>query len=118
MHLRHFAASLALLALSAYGQGLLDDATIGKLVKAGVGEETIVAMINQQPGKYALSSDDMIALKNAGVSGRVIAAMIVHATAADSRPQADKATNARIPDERNLQLPIAGDATGGSQPPH
>jgi hypothetical protein len=119
MHLRHFAASLALLALSAYGQGLLDDATIGKLVKAGVGEETIVAMINQQPGKYALSSDDMIALKNAGVSDRIMAAMIVrNGTGNGSSPAPAEATNAGIPNERNLQLPVARDAAGGSQPPH
>jgi hypothetical protein len=34
-------------------------------------------MINQQPGTYALSSEDMIALKKAGVSDKVLAAMIV-----------------------------------------
>ena len=32
-------------------------------------------MINQQPGKYSLSTDDIIALKTAGVSDKVIAAI-------------------------------------------
>jgi hypothetical protein len=77
MPARRIAASLILVSFAAYGQALLDDATIGKLVKAGVGEQTIVAMINQQPGKYALSSDDMIALKKAGASDKILAAMIV-----------------------------------------
>jgi len=83
-------ALLVLASLAAYGQALLDDATIGKLVKAGVGEQTIVAMINQQPGKYALSSDDMIALKKAGVSDKILAAMLARGKtpAADAIPSA------------------------------
>ena len=77
MPARKIAASLMLASFATYGQTLLDDAAIGKLVKAGVGDQTIVAMINQQPGKYTLSSDDMIALKRAGVSDKVLAAMIM-----------------------------------------
>lgn len=82
MSARHIAASLALASFAAYGQALLDDATIGKLVKAGIGEQTVVAMINQQPGKYALSSDDILTLKKAGVSDKILAAMIVRNAAA------------------------------------
>lgn len=77
MPMRQIAASLALASFAAYGQTLLDDATIEKLVKADIGEQTILAMINNQPGKYALSSDDMIVLKKAGVSDKILAAMIV-----------------------------------------
>jgi len=73
---RRIAASLALLSFAAYSQALIDNATIGKLVKAGIGEPTIVAMIDQQPGRNALSSDDMVALKQAGVSDKIVAAMI------------------------------------------
>lgn len=72
------AASLILMSFAAYAQ-TLDDAAIGKLVKAGIGEQTIVAMINEQPGKYDLSADDMAALKKAGVSDRILAAMVVRA---------------------------------------
>ena len=83
------AASLFLVSLAAYGQALLDDATILKLVKAGIGEEPIVAMVNAQPGKYALSSDDVIALKKAGVSDKILAAMIARGgTAKRSAPPA------------------------------
>jgi hypothetical protein len=81
MPARRMAASLALVSFAAFGQALLDDATIGKLVKAGIGEQTIVAMINQQPGKYSLSSADVTALKKAGVSDKILAAMIVRAEA-------------------------------------
>ena len=79
---RQLAALLILICFAAYGQAPLDNATIGKLVKDGVAESTIVAMIDQQPGRYALSSDDMIALKRAGVSDKILAAMIVRNEAA------------------------------------
>ena len=55
----------------------LSNETVLKLVKAGIGEETIVGMVNQQPGKYSLSAEDVVALKAGGVSDKVIAAMIV-----------------------------------------
>jgi hypothetical protein len=83
MPVRQLAALLILICFAAYGQAPLDNATIGKLVKDGVAESTIVAMIDQQPGRYALSSDDMIALKRAGVSDKILAAMIVRNAAAN-----------------------------------
>src|SRR5262249_44944261 len=39
-------------------------------------EDVILNVVNLQPGKYALSPDDLIALKNANVSPRVITAMM------------------------------------------
>src|SRR5882762_7462253 len=69
-----------------YCQTSLDDTTILKLVKAGIGEDTIVGMVNQQQGRYALSADDMIALKTAGVSDKIIAAMVVRNGAASEQP--------------------------------
>ena len=82
MPVRQLAALLILASLAAHAQAPLDNAIIGKLVKDGVAESTIVATINQQPGRYALSSDDMIALKRAGVSDKILAAMIVRNAAA------------------------------------
>ena len=38
-----------------------------KLVKAGMSEEVILGMVTAQPGKYAVTTDDVIALKQAGV---------------------------------------------------
>src|SRR5258708_4249388 len=67
-------------------QASLDNATILKFVKAGIGEDTIVGMVNQQQGRYALSADDMIALKTAGVSDKIIAAMFVRNGGANVQP--------------------------------
>jgi hypothetical protein len=77
-------AVLAVCLATLSAQELLTNETILKLVKAGIGEDTIVGMVNQQPGRYALSADDLVALKTAGVSDKVLAAMIVRngATAA------------------------------------
>jgi hypothetical protein len=54
----------------------LTNGTIVKLVNAGLGEETIVSMVNTQPGNYSLGADDIIALKKAGVPEKVISAMV------------------------------------------
>jgi hypothetical protein len=112
MPARKIAALLALASFAAYGQALLDDATIGKLVKAGVGEQTIVAMINQQPGKYALSSDDMIALKKAGVSDKILAAMIERAGAPPVAANPSAAPTAlALHDATPIRLRLARDLT-------
>lgn len=85
MPLRQLAAALIVASFAAFAQAPLDDAAIVKLVKDGAAEPAIVAAINQQPGNYALSSGDMIALVKAGVSDKILAAMIVrHAAAKQS----------------------------------
>jgi hypothetical protein len=50
--------------------------TILKLTKAGLGDEVILGMLNNQQGRYALDADSIIALKQAGVSEKVIASLI------------------------------------------
>lgn len=54
----------------------LTNASIIGLVKAGLGDDAVIAKIKATAGKYDLATNDLIALKNAGVSGPVIAAMI------------------------------------------
>jgi hypothetical protein len=54
----------------------LNNASVVELVKAGIGNDAIIAKIRTTEGKYDLTTDDLIALKNAGVPSDVIAAMI------------------------------------------
>ena len=61
--------------LTRQNRGLTNDSIL-KLVKAGLGDDVIVGMVNSQPGEYAVDSDSVIAMKQAGVSDRVIAAVI------------------------------------------
>lgn len=68
------AAALSLGIVS--GQDVLDNAAILKLVKSGLSEGLVVNMVQNQPGKYSLGADDIVKLKEAGVSDKVLAAMI------------------------------------------
>jgi hypothetical protein len=63
-------------------QQALNNEAIVKMVKAGLSEELIISMINTQPGKYSLTSDDVIGLKQAGVADNIIAAMVTKGAAA------------------------------------
>jgi len=57
-----------------------NDAII-KMVKAGLGEDLVLSSITAQPGNFTTSADDLIALKKAGVSDKIIAAIIAKGTA-------------------------------------
>jgi hypothetical protein len=54
----------------------LNDDSVVKMVKAGLGDDVIVATIKNSPGTYSLSTDDLISLKKQGVSEKVLGAMI------------------------------------------
>ena len=84
--MKHAVACICfLLAVSLPAQELNTE-TILKLVKAGISEDTIMGLVNQQPGKYTLSADDMIALKKAGATDRFIAAMVMRTGAGSAQP--------------------------------
>src|SRR6266851_3067109 len=93
-------------------QESLTNETVLKLVKAGIGEDTIVGMVNQQPGKYSLTADDIVALKTGGVSDKILAAMIVR-TAGSNMPPVTSASPMVTPTPQiALQTPlILHDAT-------
>ena len=61
-------------------QPLNDDSVI-KMVKAGLSDDVIVATINANPGAYDASPDGLIALKQAGVSNKVIDAIVAKSSA-------------------------------------
>jgi hypothetical protein len=47
-----------------------------RMVKAGLSDDLIVQTIGTQPGQYATDADSLVALKEAGVPDRVIAAIV------------------------------------------
>ena len=59
-----------------YAQQELNNESIDKMVKAGLGEDVIVSMIQSQPGRYNLTPDAIMSLKTDGVSDKVLAAMV------------------------------------------
>jgi hypothetical protein len=60
----------------------LNNGTIITLVKAGLGEATIIAKINGSANTFDLSTDQLIALKGQGLSDAIIAAMLGASTKA------------------------------------
>lgn len=56
----------------------IDNDTIIKMAKAGLDDTIILQTIRTQPGRYDTTPDDLITLKNAGVSQDVIAALQAH----------------------------------------
>ena len=65
--------------LLAAQQALNNDSVI-KLVKAGLSDDLIVSTINASPGSYDTSADGLIALKTAGVSDKILAAVVQKAS--------------------------------------
>ncbi len=70
------AVLVAILAAALPAQQQLTNEAIVKLHRAGLGDDMIVNMVNTQPGQYTVGVDDVVALKGAGVSEKVIAAMM------------------------------------------
>jgi hypothetical protein len=70
------AACLVFVAGACPAQQVMDNAAVLKLKGAGLSEELIITTINNSPGHYSMETDDLIALKKAGLSDRVMTAMI------------------------------------------
>ncbi len=54
----------------------MDNGSVMKMAKAGLGDDLIIQTINTQPGQYTTDADSLVTLKTAGVSDRVITTMI------------------------------------------
>jgi hypothetical protein len=64
-----------------FAQQALDNDAVVKLVRAGLSEGLIITTVNGSSGTYDTSADGLIALKTAGVSDNVVAAMVMKANA-------------------------------------
>lgn len=65
---------------------LVTNDDIIRMAKAGLSDDILIQAIQTKPGHYDTSPDDLIALKTAGVSDRVISAMEIHGTGLAQRP--------------------------------
>jgi hypothetical protein len=68
-------------------QQALDNAAVVKMTKAGLGEDLIVSMVQNQPGLYDLTPDTLVSLKADGVSEKVLAAMAARNNAPAAPPE-------------------------------
>src|SRR5580658_8603202 len=67
--------------LAVVAQQTMNNDSVVKMVKAGFSDDLIVTTINSQPGAYDASADGLIALKSAGVSDKVVAAIVAKGSA-------------------------------------
>lgn len=67
-------------------QQSLDNASVIKLVKAGLSEDLIVTTINSSSGTYDTTANGLIALKKAGATDKVIAAIVLKAAGTAAAP--------------------------------
>ena len=63
----------------------IDNTRIIQMVRMGLDDEIIIAKIKTGHTKFALGDEDLVQLKNSGVSGKVIAAMLESSVLTSSR---------------------------------
>jgi len=79
-------AGAATFLMVCFAQAVLNNEAIIKMVKAGLGDDIVLSTIKAQPGQYATSADELIALKKAGVADKIIAAMMEKGSAPAVNP--------------------------------
>jgi hypothetical protein len=57
-------------------QAKMTNDSVLRMAKAGLSDDLIVQTIGSQPGQYTTDADSLVALKGAGISERVITAMV------------------------------------------
>ncbi len=67
---------LLVFCFSLAAQSPMNNEGVVKLVKSGMTEDLILNVIQQQPGSYSFGAEDLVALKDAGVSEKIIGAML------------------------------------------
>jgi len=65
---------------------VLDNDAIIRMTKADLGDDIILQTVRSQNGNYQTSPDDLVTLKNAGVSQAVIAAMLARNSGLQQHP--------------------------------
>lgn len=84
-------------------ENALNNDAIIRMAKAGLSEQVITQAVQLQPGRYDTGPDDLIALKQAGVSDQVISLMLAHGTGLAARVPA-VGTSAPATGDKPLQL--------------
>ncbi len=91
------------------GQDVLNNDSVVKMTKAGLGESVILSMVQSQNGKYTLTTDELVNLKTQGVSDKVIAAMVAKGSAPSAAPPAAGAGASSASSTADSDLPKNAD---------
>jgi hypothetical protein len=82
-----------------------------KLVRAGMSEEIVLNMVKTQPAKFAIGADQLIELKNAGVSERIINTMVLREKGASI---ASPSGTVKIPNRTAVKLVMTKALSSGT----
>jgi hypothetical protein len=97
---------LSLMAACLLAQDALTNEGVIKMVKAGLSEDLILSAIADQRSNFSLAAIDLIALKEAGVSEKILKAMMAKGRGASAAPSAATETK---PPEASQAAAISGD---------
>src|SRR5579863_10206850 len=105
--------ALTMMGAAAAQQPLTNEGII-KMVKSGLGEDIIVTMIERQPGTFSITADDLVRLKQAGATDKVLAAMLRKAGTPAAVPAAPPpaTASASAPKRRGIRDLINGYGAG------
>jgi hypothetical protein len=107
-----YVAAMALPVRLCAQQPLTNDSVV-QMAKAGLGDSLIIESINATPASFATSASDLIALKQAGVSERVIGAMVAK-SGAPTTPAAAPAAPAASAVRTRLNADATGDSSSAT----
>jgi hypothetical protein len=103
-------ASAVALATPALCETLNNDSVLS-LLAAGLGDEVVIAKIKSSPSTFDLSTDTVIALKQKGVSGAVLAAMINSAATPSQTAMSVDSPDPMVPHPSGIYLAGAAKMT-------
>lgn len=92
---------LFVLVFLAGAQEVLTNDAVVKMVKSGLGENLVISMVQGQPGKYSLNPDELLKLKEAGVSEKILAAMASKGSGSGN-PAPGTAPSATVPGDTDI----------------
>jgi hypothetical protein len=112
--------SLSVVAISLLAAEQTTNESVVKMVSAGVGEDAVISVVTNSDSAFSLLATDLIALKQAGVSDRIVSSMIAKTTKIGARSTAgldtkDVTTSQRQwpTDETAIHLTVQHDIRSG-----
>lgn len=103
---------LFFLTLALAAQEALTNEGVVKLVKAGLSEDLVISAIADQPGNFLLGANDLVALKEGGVSEKVIRAMMSKGKPGGVVTTAAETPKAPRPDASKVESTVGALAAG------
>lgn len=98
-----FAVAVACLPVPSIAETLNNDSVM-TLLTAGLGDDVVIAKIKTSPSAFELSTDTVIALKQKGVSGAVLAAMISSSAAPSQTAMSVDSPDPMVPHPSGIYL--------------